>query len=94
MLARNGVMGLYAIPLRESSAANVVLTLAEAGFLVEPDYEDKAARYYYILEGIRKPLHFWITKRNPPRFCIGIRGDEVLRLLSERGFFIDDFRFP
>ena len=55
-----------------------------------PREENEAARFF-ICEGGRRPLHFWITKRTPPRFCIGIgrRGREVVQILSKLGLFGD-----
>jgi hypothetical protein len=87
-------MGLYAIPLREDAPAMVVPALLESGYAVVPQREDEAARYFMCVGG-RRPLHFWITKRCPPRFCIGIgrQGTEVVRILSERGLFEDEAQF-
>jgi hypothetical protein len=88
-------MGLYAIPLRQDAPAQVVPTLLESGYVVVPQQEDEAAQYFICEDG-RRPLHFWITKRSPPCFCIGIgkRGTAVVSLLSERGLVDDKAKFP
>jgi len=84
-------MGLFAIPLRQDAIGRVVSALLESGYVVVPRQEDEVARYF-ICEGGRRPLPFWITKRCHPRFCIGVgkAGREVVQILSKRGLFEDE----
>ncbi|HYE20511.1 MAG TPA: hypothetical protein VEA69_18835 [Tepidisphaeraceae bacterium] len=85
-------MGLYAIPIRDDeAAAEIPAVLRSHGYAVFFEREDASARYY-VCEGGRRPLHFWITMGTPRRFSIGAgrRGRGVVDVLSRHGVFAED----
>ena len=84
-------MGLYAIPIRDQvDTADIPGVLERHGYVVTFDRETDAARFF-ICDGVRRPLHFWISKGSPQRFSIGVgkEGDEIVKLLSDHGVFGD-----
>lgn len=81
-------MGLYAIPIRSEAINDVNAMLERFGFTVSPMKENEDASFFRC-ERNGLCVEFWITKREPPRFCSGIgkRSTEVIKLLDELGVF-------
>ena len=82
-------MGLYAIAIRDSTAASrIPAILKERGYDVQLKSEnDSASVFAYPIK--RGEMVFSISKGKPQRFSTGIgrEGQELVRILGEHGVF-------